>query len=217
MFNWRYYDRDSESERSLLWAIDTRFHEQFNHALKRLKRTQDPAKRYINLGRVVSYVQLVSSPAHTVPVFTARFWRFSLSDRFDRYPVDEPAIQQALDDDCSFVEQPATDYAAILRRVAADTLVAVRSPIAGLPTTWEAFWEFADEADSFGEYGPAGNNFGRATEFPCANEERCVLLNDDPLYAQFALLRHIAAVQGTMDAFLLMQRAETTAGLANAD
>jgi hypothetical protein len=217
MFNWRYYDRGGEAERSMLWAVDTRFHEHFNDVLERLENANGMAESYSNLGRIVSYVQLVSSPAHTVPVYTARFWRWSLTDRFDRYSVDDQAVQQQLGDDCSFLEEPAGNYAAILRAVAADTLVAVRSPIAGLPASWEVFWEFDEVPGNFGEYGPAGNNFGRATEFRCESEQRCVLLRDDPLYAQFARERHTTAVRGTMRAMLLMQRAMGATELVDAE
>ncbi len=121
MFNWRYYDRGSEAERSVLWAIDTRFHEHFNEVLKRMDRANGTAQLYSTLGRIVGFVQLVSSPAHTVPVYTARFWRFSLADRFDNYPVDEVAVQAQIGNDCEFLGQPADDYATILRTVAADT------------------------------------------------------------------------------------------------
>jgi hypothetical protein len=217
MFNWRYYDRGGEAERSALWAIDTRFHEHFNEILNRLARADGMPQLYSNLGRIVGFVQLVSSPAHTVPVYTGRFWRFSLTDRFDNYSVDQAAIQTELEDACDFLEQPASDYLAILRAVATDTLVAVRSPIAGLPASWEVFWELAEDANNFGEYGPAGNNFGRATEFRCDIAQRCVLLKNDPLYAQFARRRHVSAVQGTMGAMLLLQRGLGTTELVDAD
>ena len=68
-----------------------------------------------------------------------------------------------------------------------------------------AFWRPDPDADGFGDYGPAGNSFGRRTEFRCAGGERCVLLKDDPLYAEFALARHADAVRGTQAAMLLMQ------------
>ncbi len=217
MFNWRYYDRSSESERSVLWALDTRFHEHFNEVLQRFDRSDDAAQLYSNLGRIVGFVQLVSSPAHTVPVYTGRFWRFSMTDRFDKYAVDEAAVEAEIAQSCDFLEQPAGDFATILRTVAADTLIAVRSPISGLPASWEVFWKLAENAENFGEYGPAGNNFGRATEFRCQGEERCVLLRNDPLYAQFARQRHAAAVRGTMGAMLLMQRTVGTTELVGAN
>ncbi|MDH3641154.1 MAG: hypothetical protein OES38_03605 [Gammaproteobacteria bacterium] len=217
MFNWRYYDRGAEAERSMMWAFDTRFHEHFNEVLERLNRADDAAKRYSNLGRIVSYVQVVSSPAHTVPVYTARFWRFSVTDRFDRYSVDEDAVAALIADGCDFLNEPAVDYGALVRAVATETLSAVREPIGGIPASWEVFWEFADQAGNFGEYGPAGNNFGRATQFKCRGDERCVLLKDDPLYAQFARERHLSAVRGTMGAMLLMQLGAGTTELVNAE
>ena len=214
MFNWRYYDRGDQAERSFLWAVDTRFHEHFNEVLARLDKATDTRQRYSNLGRLISYVQVVSSPAHTVPVYTSRFWRFNLADRFDVFPIDEAHLNANLD--CSFLKDPAADYYAVMRAVADDTLAAVRSPIAGLPASWESFWRLAEEPGSFGEYGPAGNNFGRKTEFRC-EAERCVLLRDDPLYVEFAAARHLAAVNGTMRAMLLMQQQRPTPAVAEAE
>jgi hypothetical protein len=212
MFNWRYYDRGRESERSVLWAVDTRFHEHFNEILARLGTANDTRKRYSNLGRLISYIQVVSSPAHSVPVYTARFWRLSLADKFDDFPVDETALSDSLD--CDFLQNPAADYQAVMRAVATDTLLAVRAPIPGLPASWEAFWTPAEELGSFGDYGPAGNSFGRKTEFPCSDEQRCVLLRNDPLYEEFARQRHLAAVNGTMSAMLLMQQSRRSQQLA---
>ena len=203
MFNWRYYDPGQESEKNLLWAFDTRFHEHFNEVQARLDTADDTRKRYSNLGRLISYIQVVSSPAHSVPVYTARFWRFSLADKFDAFPIDETALGEQLG--CDFLHAPAPDYQAVVRAVATDTLAAVSSPIEGMPASWEAFWVPAREPGSFGDYGPAGNSFGRKTEFRCQGDERCVLLRNDPLYAEFARQRHIAAVNGTMSAMLIMQ------------
>lgn len=207
MFNWRYYDRGREAERSLLWAIDTRFHEHFNEVLVRLDEADDTRQRYSNLGRLVGYIQVVSSPAHSVPVYTGRFWRFSVADKFDNFPVDEEVLSEQLG--CQFLERPSADYQGVMRDVATDTVEAVLSPIEGMPASWEAFWQLGEEPGSFGEYGPAGNNFGRNTEFRCFEDQRCVLLRNDPLYAQFAQGRHAAAVLGTMRAMLLMQRSRS--------
>lgn len=207
MFRWGYYDREDQSEHSLLWLIDTRFHEHFNEILERLGRARDPVQIYRDLGRILGYVQSVTSPAHAVPVYTARFWRLSFSDRFDNYPVDEASLEAALGDDCSFLEQWYDSYEDILRASATNTLAAVTAPIAGMPVSWEAFWTLGEETGDFGEYGPAGNSFGRSTSFRCGGGQRCVLLNDDPLYAEFALQRHLQAIRSSLAAMQLMQRA----------
>lgn len=214
MFNWRYYDPGRESERSMLWAVDTRFHEHFNEVLARLDKADDTRKRYSNLGRLIGYIQVVSSPAHSVPVYTARFWRFSVADKFDAFPIDEDTLSGRLG--CDFLRSEEPDYPAVLRTVATDTLAAVRSPISGMPASWEAFWKLSEDVGSFGEYGPAGNSFGRKTEFRCLDDQRCVLLRNDPLYAEFAQNRHVAAVNGTMSAMLLMQRARADQAVADA-
>jgi hypothetical protein len=205
MFNWRYYDRADQSEQSLMWLVDTRFHDHFDELSGRLQVLDDPVSAYQDLGRVISYVQLVSSPARVVPVYVARFWRFSFSDRFDGYPLDEEALIAAIDADCRFLDSPRESYGEVLAAVAAKTMDAVRAAIPGLPTDWTAFWRPSSDDGGFGDYGPAGNSFGRRTEFRCAGGERCVLLNDDPLYAEFALARHVDAIQGSLSAMLLMQ------------
>jgi hypothetical protein len=205
MFNWRYYDRDRQAEQSMLWLIDTRFHDHFNELSERLDSAADQVEAYQDLGRILSYVQLVSSPPHVVPVYTARFWRFSFGDRFDSFPLDEDALREALEDDCSFLDHTPTEFSDILGDVADRTMTSVEAPINGMPTSWTAFWNPNDDPGSFGDYGPAGNSFGRRTEFRCGGERRCVLLKDDPLYTEFALDRHLDALQGTLAAMLLMQ------------
>jgi hypothetical protein len=205
MFNWRYYDRDDQSEQSMMWLVDTRFHDHFDELSGRLAVVEDPVAAYQDLGRAISYIQLVSSPPRVVPVYVARFWRLSFSDRFDGYPLDEEALVAAIEGDCSFLETPPESYTDVLVAVAERTMEAVLQPMGGLPTDWTAFWRPNANADGFGDYGPAGNSFGRRTEFRCPGGERCVLLNDDPLYAEFALTRHADAVRGTQAAMLLMQ------------
>jgi hypothetical protein len=205
MFNWRYYDRDDQSEQSMMWVVDTRFHDHFDELSGRLNVVEEPVAAYQDLGRAISYIQLVSSPPRVVPVYVVRFWRFSFSDRFDRFPLDEEALVTTIEGDCRFLDPPPENYAEVLVAVAERTMEAVFEPMSGLPTDWTAFWRPNRNADGFGDYGPAGNSFGRRTEFRCAGEERCVLLKDDPLYAEFALARHADAVRGTQAAMLLMQ------------
>lgn len=205
MFNWRYYDRNDQAEQSMMWIVDTRFHDHFDELSGRLVAVDDPVAAYQDLGRAISYIQLVSSPPRVVPVYVARFWRFSFSDRFDSFPLDEEGLIATIEGDCSFLESPPESYADVLIAVADRTMDAVFEPISGLPTDWTAFWRPNSNADGFGDYGPAGNAFGRRTEFRCAGGERCVLLKDDPLYAEFALARHADAVRGTLAAMLLMQ------------
>ena len=162
------------------------------------------AEQYRSLGKLVNYVQDVTSPARSVPVYTARFWRFNLADRFDSYPVDEKAVEAAIRTNCDYLHA-SSDYLEILAQAASNTLDAVQGPMTGMPVSWETFWKLSDDENGFGEYGPAGNNFGRKSEFRCGEAERCVLLDDDPLYADFALQRHIAAVVGTMRAMKVFQ------------
>lgn len=206
IFRWNYYDRGDQSAQSWFWVIDTRFHGHFREVNERLAAPRSQAAFFSDLGRMVNYVQNVTSPAHAVPVYTGRFWRFSLSDRFDGFDLDREALVQSLDGACENALNLPGSYEEILQTTAARTLDAVESPVAGMPAQWSAFWRPNDNPSNFGEYGRAGNNFGRPVQFRCGGGQRCVLLEDDPLYRSFALARHQDAVVSTMRAFLLAHR-----------
>ncbi|MCB1684492.1 MAG: hypothetical protein R3E82_13565 [Pseudomonadales bacterium] len=228
MFRWNYYDPKGQSGKNLLWLVETRFHKHFNELTEGLERTGDPVDAYRDLGRLLGYIQMVTSPAHAVPVFTARFWRFSFSDRFDNHPVDEAGVELRMIDDCSFLEGagdvPGESIQDVLVATAERTIASVRETIPGIPATWEAFWMPSRRGGDFGEYGDAGNSFGRRVEFRCggahardlneatqasdaggSTRQHCVLLNDDPLYDEFALARHVDAIRASLRVMLIMQ------------
>ncbi len=204
-FRWNYYDRSSESERTAWWLFSTRFHERFEQLLRRLNGARKEGDVYREFGRIASYLQMVTSPPRVVPVFTGRFWRLSFSDRFDSFPIEEAALTGAIEADCSFLTQPPEDYGQILTQTASRTLQDLKAPIPGMPVDWQVFWELAKDAEGFGEYGRAGNNFGRKTDFRCGEGQRCLLLDEDPIYEAFALRRHADAVRATMQAMYLLQ------------
>lgn len=214
LFRWNFYNRDDQKPRSLMWVVETRLHQGFEQLVASLDRSESLADRYSNLGRVVNHLQDMTSPTHVVPVFASRWWRFNVGDRFDEFPIDEDALNQHFGVDCAQVTgliQDTVDvgYGELLRLTAETTFRAVKEDIEGLPFTWEVFWKPDDNPGSFGEYGAAGNNFGRETAFKCANvrRPRCVMLNDDPLYVDFARERHLNAVQTTIAALARLQRA----------
>lgn len=208
MFRWGYYDVAGGEDRRFLWVVNTRFLDHFDDVTREVRALEDETERYEELGRIVGYVQLVSAPSRAVPVYTARWWRWSFGDRFDSYRLDGELLEaelQALD--CGFLQPAPDSYRTVLEDVAHDTLEAVRSPLGGLPTTWEAFWQPARKPGDFGDYGRAGNNYGKRVSFRCrrGSGDRCVLLEDDPLYQEFALARQLAAVRGTVRAMYLHQ------------
>ena len=218
MFRWNYYNRDEAQSRAALGLIDTRFHDHFNGLNEQLEQTGDRQKRLKTFGRLLSYLQDVTSPSRVVPVFTSRWWRFSFFDRFDRFSVDVGRLETTLADRCaelvafdSELQSPAArpGLQQLLEATAEETIVSVRAPIDGLPAQWTAFWQFG-APDEFGNYGPAGNKFGERTGFRCG-AETCLLLEDDPLYHEFAHHRHTSAVMATMRAMLLMQRYDNEA------
>jgi hypothetical protein len=212
-FRWGYYDRSAQGQKKLLWLIDTRLHDRFHQLESDLSSAQEMSDRYSDLGYVVNYLQNMTSPAHVVPVYFTRWWRFSLSDRFDAYSIDEAAVERSLNTDCAALLQlPDLPVGEVLRDTASATLRAVQRRIDSLPVTWQAFWKLADDPEQFGEYGRAGNNFGRRVEFKCG-DTKCVLLDKDPLYDAFALERHVDAVNATMRAMLWLQRRVADGGL----
>ena len=207
MWRWNYYDRAGHSEKSFLWVVGTRMHAHFNDLERDLRNADTDSERFSTLGRVVSYLEDMTSPAHVVPVYFGRWWRLSFNDRFNTFPVDTEALEAAMSGDCSWLEAAPLAIQDLLTDAASDTLLAVQRSIDGMPASWQSFWRLADNPDEFGEYGRAGNNFGRKTEFRCG-EQRCVLLDDDPLYRSFALARHRRAVAVTAAAIYLVQAAK---------
>ncbi|MEM7216815.1 MAG: hypothetical protein AAF515_00520 [Pseudomonadota bacterium] len=212
MFRWGFYEREQQTPKSSLWVVETRMHEHFNELLRSLSKADTARQRFSLAGRIAAYVQDVSSPVRVVPIYTTRFWRFDTNDRFDNYSIAERDVAAALADSCSVLVDDGADYDRILRDTAEVTIDAIRQPIDGLPTTWQAFWRLASDPSDFGEYGAAGNRFGVRTQFRCAAaplgdatadpeqdpKERCVLLKADPLYLDFARSQHVLAVVGTM-------------------
>jgi len=209
-FGWMYrsdfYDRAGQAEKTWMWVLDSRVHDRFRDSVRDLNRAAAARERYTALGRILNALQNMTSPAHVVPVYFARWWRLNISDRFDGYPIDVDAIDASLEDDCAALLGADDDsLEALMIETASDTLRAVQRPIEGLPASWQAFWTLAANPEDFGEYGPAGNSFGKRVEFDCQST-RCVLLDRDPLYRAFAMERHRLAVSTTARALLMVQR-----------
>lgn len=210
MFRWNYFNRGDQSSGRFLWVFDTRMHNHYRNTLRRLEEARDLSRRFTNLGRVINYLQDATTPVHVVPVYTTRWWRFSVSDRFNGFPVDAEAVVAALGDDCSGVRRTDVGFENLLVTTADRTINSVTEAIPGLPVSWEAFWELDDDADDFGRYGNAGNNFGKEARFRCDRPEdgrrkNCVLVQNDPLYREYARARHLDAVHATITAMAMMQ------------
>jgi len=206
MFRWGFYDREQQSPKSMLWVVETRLHEHFNSLTRQLVEAESDAKQFSVAGRIAAYVQDVTSPVRVVPIYTARFWRFNTSDRFDNYPLADVELIRGLEGICDDILSSSFEsFSDILRRTADKSLRAIVQPIPGMPSTWQSFWRLSKNPSDFGEYGPAGNRFGNSASFKCG-DERCVLLKDDPLYAEFAAARHTAAIIGTMQVLHMLQQ-----------
>src|SRR4029434_1052673 len=110
--------------------VDTRMHHHFNDLSREL--TDEPpetseADAYAELGRVISYLQDMTSPAHVVPVFYNRWWRLSMSDSFNGYRVNADELEHAVADVCTTVFDNTPSLGEVLVSTANDTLKAVRS------------------------------------------------------------------------------------------
>lgn len=217
MFRWGFYERDQQAPKSSLWVVETRMHEHFNALVTEGEAAATDAELFPVAGRIAAYVQDVTSPVRVVPIYSARFWRFNTHDRFDAFKVQEEQLVPALAGVCDavLVETPL-EFSAILKATADQSLAAIVEPIPGMPTTWQSFWRLASDPTEFGEYGPAGNRFGARTSFRCG-EEKCVLLNKDPLYKEFAQARHVDAVVGTMRVLHSLQLRRQRLGSSRAE
>ena len=185
--------------------FDTRFNSRFVAISDQLLNASEKRDRLEGFGEVLSFLQDVSTPSRVVPVFTGRWWAFSLHDRFDRYSIDESRLEKEIGGLCQEVAEKLSHFdgkdkqlslTILLGQTARNTMAAVNSEIVGLPASWTSFWRPSakDPGRAFGEYGVAGNEFGNRVEFRCGTEEdpkmRCLLLKDDPLYQEFAFERH---------------------------
>ena len=75
MFRWSYYNRLDQSNRTAFYLVDTRFHQHFEGLKKKVDAPKDRQQQLRDLGRLVNYIQDVTSPRHVVPVYTGRWWR----------------------------------------------------------------------------------------------------------------------------------------------
>ncbi|NCF45756.1 MAG: hypothetical protein GWP70_13200 [Proteobacteria bacterium] len=220
MFRWNYFDISRDSSEALWGMFDTRFNARFDGMTESLTKATEQRTRLEAFGEMLSYLQDATTPARVVPVFTGRWWAFSMQDRFDRYPVDTNRLESSGLALCADVAEQleqlqslATPKArrSLLAATAYQTMAAVDGEILGMPSRWSAFWQpsLKDPGADFGDYGIAGNNFGNRVTFRCPIEAdpnmRCLLLKDDPLYQEFAYERHRQAVSSTMLAMLLVQ------------
>ena len=209
LFRWNYYDRTGEAGR-LLWTVETRMNRHYADLVDHLGEEEGLPERFSNLGRVVNYLQDATTPAHVVPVYTGRWWRFNVTDRFNAFPVDVDGLVAAVADDCTALRGADISFEQLLANTAERTVAAVQEVIPGMPVGWEAFWEFGNDVDAFGQYGVAGNNFGRRADFSCGvtddgSPRTCLLLENDPLYMDFARARHLDAVHSTIAAMALLR------------
>ncbi len=206
MFRWNYFASVPGAGRTLFGLVDTRFEGHFEELATAFGAGGQDRSKLRKLGRMVFYLQRMTTPQRVVPVFSERFWRLSFADRFDEWPLDHAHLSVSAAGQCEPLLAAGPTPAALLQTVVADTLDGIRSPISGMPVTWEVFWQLPKQAGAFGDYGVAGNRFGEEIEFDCDASEPCVLLRHDPLYREFADARHTVAIRATMQALMWLRK-----------
>ena len=197
MFRWGFYEREHQASKRLLGLVQTRMHERFQGLLEETAQAENLLGFYSITGQIMTRVQDMSVPVYVVPIYYSRFWRLSLRDHLSAYPIDVELLSVRLAErGCGHLETDEAAPEELLIELAEQTALAIRSPIPGMPATWESFWRFGP-VGKFGRYGTAGNRFGERTQFSC-NEQECVLLEDDPLYREFAVQRHLDALGASL-------------------
>ena len=176
MFHWNYYAPPGYPGRLLGGLVDTRFNARYENLVAALDTDGSEIDRLEAHGAVNFYLHHVTTPQRVVPVYTNRPWRLSFADRFDAVEPDEARLLRYLGQPCSLVRGDAPDLNALLHRIALETRTSVREGIPGMQVSWEVFWRFARIDGAFGDYGAAGNSFGREVEFDCGQSGRCILL-----------------------------------------
>ncbi len=197
-FRWGYYEREAEKSKQFLWLLQTRVHKRFERLTAKALEADELLDYYSVIGQLMTHLQDMSVPVYVVPIYFTRFWRLSLRDRLSVYPIDTEVLTEGLESiACDALLAPVSAPSELVSSLAEETINAIAQPIPGqAPATWEAFWRFGREG-RFGRYGPAGNRFGERTDFQCG-EQTCVFLADDPLYRDFAYLRHLDALRSSL-------------------
>jgi len=182
---------------------------------------------YDVVGAMMHYIQDVTVPAHVVPIFHPKNF---LGDAFDRYEVrasdyrgedidrleaTEEFLSQFDALKCRRVFREAErSYNQILNALADETYLTLENKIPDSPLTWsEAFWDRKRNSRGFGDYGRAGNRFGKRKsclkkkDVPEINRDACGdrLQVIKAVYDQFSGEQHLAAIEGSMRAIALLQ------------
>ena len=205
-FRWGFYERESQGRKRLLGLVQTRLHERFEKLEADSSEAENLLEYYSVVGQIMAHIQDMSVPVYVVPIYFGRFWRLSLRDRLSVYPIDVELLTARLEErTCEELLSEEATPDQLLIELAELTISAIRQPIVGQePATWESFWEF-DREGRFGKYGPAGNRFGERTDFSCG-DQTCLFLEDDPLYREFALERHLDALHFSLRLMRWAQR-----------
>ena len=90
--------------------FDTRFNSRFVAIGDQLLNASEKRDRLEGFGEVLSFLQDVSTPSRVVPVFTGRWWAFSLHDRFDRYSIDESRLEKEIGGLCQEVAEKLSHF-----------------------------------------------------------------------------------------------------------
>lgn len=161
------------------------------YLVRKLRETQK--KRIYILGKIVHFVQDVSSPPHVMPIV------HGLGDGFEKFSISEEAIK-TLQVACPHQPLPPM---VVLREYALQTLAQVKKTAIATrggekyEFSWQLFW-YEGLGSKFGYYGFFGNNFGQTKPIVIL---RHVYKFKKELFRQFKLQQMQQAIEATTASF----------------
>lgn len=237
--NWHFYNTNNVPNTG--WPkhfLDVIFDKKVASLKEAVEEQQSVAKLYRKAGKVMHYIQDVSSPPHVVPVYHWKFLGMGIKEPFDSYEVDLKKFQELLTpsaDQCKDLLAGDIDFDVLMSKDAQATFDMMSKPIpvtnaAGEePYKWAAFWRPAGSAEpacsdrkakeGFGSYGRFCNQFGEKSPLPEQAEpiEIPSSVYDDFFMTQFLQARNssVKVLAWTMRQNLAQAgRAQTLVGMA---
>lgn len=226
--SWHFYDREGKIGResilkvfSILVAepsMHVRFNELETTAVDLVKiESLRSWHLYDPVGKMAHYLQDVSVPAHVIPIFHP--FKSKISDAFDNFKINADKVNESVNSNvCEFIKELSNkSFNQILDNYADKTFEMINSDIKGLvdkkgnPVKATTFWSLKLNERMFGDYGVAGNRFGKKKVCIKSEVDEDFILCTERLkikktiYKNIALQQHIKAVKATIEAIALIQ------------
>lgn len=161
-----------------------------NDASYRMKELLEKPMTATNVGKILHFVQDMSSPTHVIPI------THGLSDGFESYKIDAQSMYAAEVPCPTEVVSPLVtmkEHALLTLQRIKDVVIGERD---GQPWafSWQLFWS-QGLGSSFGNYGFFGNRFGESEPFTILGHSYVVA---DQLYYQFKLQQMLQSVRASL-------------------